>query len=100
MRHGGVVEEHIDPAEGRDREINKSLAVRRRRQVAWMPGHHRSACGAHGLNGRFRRVDVQIAGGRRDLPSGTRRADHLARSCPSCPSARVSDPAAQRSALI
>jgi hypothetical protein len=69
MRHGGVVEEHIDPAEGRDREINKSLAVRRRRQVAWMPGHHRSACGAHGLNGRFRRVDVQIAGGRRDLPA-------------------------------
>jgi hypothetical protein len=54
VRHGSVVEEHVDSTESSHRKIDKSLAVSRFRQIAWLQGDHRAARSANRCNRRFR----------------------------------------------
>jgi hypothetical protein len=61
VRHGGIVEEHVDPAKGVRRKINQRLTVDRLTQIAWLRRNHRSAGGANRLDGRFRVADAQTA---------------------------------------
>jgi len=61
IRHGGIVEEHVDPAKGVHRKVNQCLTVDRLTQIAWLRRNHRSTGGANRLDGRFCVADAQTA---------------------------------------
>ncbi len=92
VRHGGIVEQHVDPAVRACGEIDQRLTVGRFGQLAGLQRLHRSALPPNHSNGRFRGFDVQIAAndrrplaregqGRRTAhaPAGPRDDAHLAR---------------------
>src|SRR5205807_4303485 len=92
VRHGGVVEQHVDPAVGAYGELDQRLTVGRFGQIAWLHGAHRSAVGADHCSGGSRGGDVYIAaddrgilvsecqgGGAADAPVGPRDDANLLR---------------------
>jgi hypothetical protein len=64
IRHGGIVEEHVDLAKGARRKIDQRLTVDRLTQIAWLRRNHLSAGRANRLDGRFRVADAQTAADR------------------------------------
>jgi hypothetical protein len=61
IRHGGIVEEHVDPVESAHCKIDQRLTLGRLAQIAGLQGDHGSASRAKHLNGGFRVVDAQTA---------------------------------------
>src|SRR5580693_6751780 len=67
VRHGGIVEQHVDPAVRVYGEIDQRLTVGSFGQVTWLEGDHRSTLGADHFSRGFRGGYVYIAADDRSI---------------------------------